>query len=294
MKIYRQNEKIEYTNPCIALGNFDGLHMGHLKVIDNARRIGDSFGVCLFDVHSSNSVKILTSLEDKLSILEDIGADFAVIVEFNEAFRNKSLTEFAEFIKNIGAKFVSVGYDYRCAKCASADSIDLKNELGKLGIGVIISEPVEKDGLAVKSTLIRELIEEGNITKANKLLTRPFSICGKVTKGKQNGRLIGFPTANIEPESGRIIPNDGVYVGECVIDKAYPVILNIGKNPTFDASKRTIEAHIIDFSGDIYGCNLSLKLFERIRDCIRFNSVDELAKQLEKDRQYALKMKGRI
>ncbi len=296
MKIYSSSEKIEYSSPCIALGNFDGLHLGHQKVINAAKEYGDSFGVLLFDIHSEeilgNRVKIITNLDEKLNILERLGMDFAVIVNFDDDFKNKSCEEFAGFIKGLGVKSVSVGYDYRCAKGAAAGCDELGTALAKLGIDLIVSEPVKEGGILVKSSKIRELLEEGNISLANRLLTRAFSITGIVSEGKQNGRLMGFPTANLSIDENRVLPKDGVYVGECVIDKAYRVILNIGNNPTFNADNRTVEAHIIGFDGDIYGSILSIDIWERLRDCKRFSSPDELAKQLKADRAYAISIKG--
>ncbi|MBQ7793373.1 MAG: bifunctional riboflavin kinase/FAD synthetase [Clostridia bacterium] len=297
MKIYSDFEKIEYAVPCIALGNFDGMHLGHLEVLSAAKEHGESFGALLFDVHSAEmlggGVKVITSLDEKLSVLSEIGADFAVIVSFDESFKNKSCREFAEYLAKIGVKAVSVGYDYRCGKGASADCNELKLELEKLGLELIISSPVEVDGIVVKSSRIRGLISCGDISAANRLLTRAYSVFGKVTTGKQNGRLMGFPTANIEVPANRLLPKDGVYYGECMIDKRYRVILNVGKNPTFNAGVRTVEAHIIGFSGDLYGEELRIELFERIRDCKRFNSPEELAKQLESDREYALNREQR-
>ncbi len=294
MKIYKPNEKIEYPNPSIALGNFDGLHLGHIKVIENAKTSGDSFGALLFNTHSDSTVKEITTFEEKLEILEKIGVDFVAMVEFDENFKSKTCREFCMYLDELGVKAVSVGYDYRCGKGASADCFELKKELFELGIKTVILPPVEKDAEIVKSTMIRKLILNGDIKNANRLLFREFSLSGKVIKGKQNGRLLGFPTANIEIAKNKLLPADGVYLGECTLSKKYRVILSIGKNPTFNASVRTVEAHIIDYDDDLYGENISIKLFDRIRDCKRFLSLDELSKQLKMDREYAIGFKERI
>ncbi|MBQ8636709.1 MAG: bifunctional riboflavin kinase/FAD synthetase [Clostridia bacterium] len=288
MKIYYSNEKIEYPFPAIALGNFDGIHLGHLEVINNAKRVGKSYGVLLFKHHSSEGIKVITPLEEKLRILSSIGVDFAYVVNFND-LKNMSCSEFCEYLNGIGIKYVSVGYDYRCGKGASADAEELKTELFKLGIEIVIAEPVYFGTDAVKSSIIRNLVSTGDIETANELMTRPMRISGFVVKGLQNGRKLGFPTANIEISNEQLLPKDGVYCSRCrYLDKVSAAVLNVGKNPTFDAKNRTVEVHILDYDGQLYGEKIDIDIYKRIRDEIKFESMEELSGQIRLDREYVI------
>lgn len=293
MKIYSHGQKIEEPLPSIALGNFDGMHKGHIEVINAAKGCGKSFGALLFRAHSSevlgDKVKIITPLEKKIEMLEKLGADFVYLVDFNEEFMNMSCAQFAGYINNIGAEFVSVGYDFRCGKGAKADADELRAELSEYGIKLIVSKPVTRNGEAIKSTLIRNLLSEGKVSEANEMLFAGYSMRGRVVRGFRNGHLLGFPTANIEVPSRALILKDGVYCGKCVIDGiTYPSMVNIGKNPTFDAEKRTVEVHIINFSGDLYDEFLEIEFVDYLRPDKRFDSLDELIVQLGKDREEAL------
>ena len=289
MKIYYSNEKIEYPFPAIALGNFDGIHLGHLEVIENARKSGESFGVLLFKTHSQSGISVITSLDEKLRILSSIGVDFAYVVDFDDSFRNMSCCEFCKYLNSIGVTAVSVGYDYRCGKGASADAQELKCELAKCGIETVITAPVYVNNTAVKSSSIRELIKAGDVEGANNLMTRPVRISGTVVKGLQNGRKLGFPTANIEICDEQLLPKDGVYCCVCrYLDKASAAVLNIGKNPTFEAKNRTVEVHIPDFDGALYGEKIEVDIYKRIRGEIKFESMDELSKQIMLDREYVI------
>lgn len=289
MKIYYKNDKIEYPSPAIALGNFDGVHMGHKAVIKNASDLGESYGVLLFKTHSSKDVKVITPLNEKLRILSEIGLDFAYIVDFDDDFKNMSCKEFCRFLSEIGVEYVSVGYDYRCGKGAMCDADSLKEELALCGIKTVIADPVFCESEPVKSTGIREWIMCGNIEKVNALMTRPMRISGTVVEGLQNGIKLGFPTANIDAKEEQLLPLDGVYCSLCFVDGIeYPSLLNIGKNPTFNAQKRTIEVHIINFDGNLYGKEIDIEIYSRIRGEIKFDTMAELSKQIESDRQFVL------
>lgn len=294
MKIYCKGQKIEEQSPAIALGNFDGMHKGHIEVIKAAKENGLTFGALLFRSHSSNTlgnkVKTITPLNKKLNVLEEIGADFVYLVDFDEEFMNMNSVEFASFINSIGARIVSVGYDYRCCKGGKTDTKALGRELEKFGIEIVVSDPITENGMPIKSTLIRELLASGEVKKANVLMHGRYSMCGKVVKGLKNGHLLGFPTANIEVPTEEVILKDGVYFARTVInEKSYPSMVNIGKNPTFNAEKRTVEVHIIDFDDDLYGDEISVEFYDYIRAEKKFNSLDELIAQLEKDREEVLK-----
>lgn len=293
MKIYFNGQKIEEPSPSIALGNFDGMHKGHIEVIKAAKESGLSFGALLFRIHSSavlgNKVKVITPLYKKIRIFEELGADFVYLVDFDEKFMNMSCAEFAKFISLTGVKTVSVGYDFRCGKGAEADAKELEKELSLYCIKVIVSPPVTEDGEPIKSTLLRQMLTEGNLSSANAMMSRRYSMRGKVVRGLQNGRLLGFPTANIEVPADELILKDGVYYCKSIINgHKYPSMVNIGKNPTFDAKKRTVEVHIIDYSGDLYDDYLEIEFYDYIRPDKRFDSLEKLISQLKKDREEVL------
>ena len=288
MQIYFQNDKIEFESVSIALGNFDGVHIGHMKILENARKAAAYTGVLLFDSHTRED-KVITPFDEKLRILAGLGVDFVYVVSFDEKFRSMTLKEFVRFLKQIGVKYISVGYDYRCAKNASSDAYDLKKEALEQGIETVISPTVFSNGKAVKSSDIRSLISCGKIKEANLLMFSPFTISGIVVSGYQNGRKMGFPTANIEPVKEALLPCDGVYLGKAVIDsKSYKAVINVGKNPTLDAKSRTVEGHIIGLNEDLYGERISFIFYDRIRGEMKFSSLDELKEQIEKDKMYAL------
>lgn len=293
MKIYFSGDKIEYSAPAIALGNFDGMHAGHLHIIMQAKKAGESFGVLLFESHTSNmtgsGVKVITPLYEKLRILSELNADFVYLVNFDKQFMNMSCEEFAAYLNEIGICGVSVGYDYKFGKNAAGDAALLKELLVKYGIKTVISEAVIINGEPVKSSKIRGLIAEGKMLEANELLTRPLRMSGIVVSGFQNGRKMGFPTANLECPAGVLLPEDGVYYGECIVDgERYKSVVNIGKNPTFNAGSRTVEAHIIGYSDDLYGLRISVEFFEKIRGEMRFESISALKEQIARDKEYAL------
>ncbi len=294
MKIYFNGQKIEEPSPAIALGNFDGMHKGHISVINAAKESGLSFGALLFQIHTSSvlgkKIKIITPLYKKIKILKELGADFVYLVDFNEEFMNMSASEFAKYISSIGVKTVSVGYDYRCCKGAKTDAMALGRELSGYGIKIKVSQPVTENGKPIKSTLLRELFSNGRLSDANDMMSHVYSMRGKVVRGLQNGHLLGFPTANIEVSAEELVLKDGVYYCKSIIaGKRYLSMANIGKNPTFDAEKRTVEVHIIDYDGDLYDDYLDVEFYDYIRPDKKFESIEDLIAQLNKDKNEVLK-----
>lgn len=290
MKVYRSTEIIGYPSACIALGDFDGMHKGHLRIFERAAA-AESFGALIFE-ENTKSAPELTPFDEKLRIIEQIGADFVYAVHFDAAFKAMSVEQFADFLRKIGAASVCVGYDYRCARGAAADSRALGAALRDVGMKIEVCEPVTVHGEPIKSSTIRTMIENGDIAGANELMCEPYRLCGEVVGGCRRGRKMGFPTANIAVSENKLLPPDGVYRAGCVIDgKRYTVVLNIGKNPTFDAHMRSTEAHIADFAGDLYGRHIEVEVLERIRGEMRFDNADALKRQIEMDTLYA-KEKG--
>lgn len=287
MKIYKFSERIDIQKAALCLGDFDGIHKGHRSVFDSAKRFGN-WGVLLFD-RNSKGKPVITTLSEKLELLKGMGADFAAVTEFDESFSHKSPTEFIGFLKaEIGPAALAAGCDYRFGYKAEGDADLLKKLCEKNGMRAIITDLAECDGEPIKSTRIRELISAGNLPCAARLLGMNYFVSGKVLTGFQNGKKLGFPTANTDPAPEKLLPPDGVYAGMVLGRKA---VVNIGKNPTFGAKKRTVEAHIIDFCDDLYGKDLKIELIERIRGEIKFDSLGDLKKQIESDVKFAMERK---
>ncbi len=300
MDIIRDNSRIGYKT-VVALGNFDGLHKAHMQVIENcvcrAKENGYKSGVLLFSTHTLNTIngsftKLITTETEKLNILEKSGIDFAYIRNFDDEFMHLTPSEFAdELVEKLNLKIVCVGYDYKFGHKAMGD-VSLLKKLGEeRGFSVSITDEVTICGSAVKSTKVRELIKDGDITAANELLGRRFSVSGEVIHGLCNGRKMGIPTVNIDYGKDIILPPNGVYCGYTgVCGKEYKSVINIGNNPTFNADKITVEAHLLDFDGDLYGKAARVEFVKKIRDDKKFSSIDELKEQIFSDIEFARNM----
>ena len=238
-------------------------------------------------------MKNLTTIEEKLSILEAAGVDFVYIMHFDEEVAK---TDSKKFIENILADFnVSaffVGYDYRFGKGAKGTAEILAEYGEDLGFDINVTRCMKDDDEIISSTTIREFVGQGEMGKAREFLGRNYFVTGEVMKGFGNGTKSLFPTANVEIQKNKFLPPDGVYAGITHIDrKRYRSAVNIGKNPTFDAKERTIESYILDFDGEIYGKIITVEFLEKIRDDKKFESIDELKKQIEKDIDEVRKIK---
>ncbi len=277
----------------ICLGNFDGLHWAHTEIINSCKKFADKnnlkSGMLLFDRHTSEifgeNTKLLTTQDEKLHILEGLGLDFLYIMHFDESVANK---EGKEFIKDLLSDFnVSaffVGYDYAFGKGAEYKASDLENMGRELGFSTFITKCKSIDDTAISSTLIRELVKSGDVKGASEILGRAYFILAPVKKGLGNGKKFLFPTANLETCENKLLPADGVYKAIATVSgERFRSVVNVGMNPTFDAEKRTVEAHLIDFSGDLYGQKIKVEFIEKIRDDIKFESVENLKKQINED-----------
>ncbi len=278
MKTYSFYGKTNTDNTIICLGDFDGIHKGHRTVFENAKNHGE-WGVLLFSNNSKGETSILT-LSEKVEIIKSLGAKYVITADFEKEIKNMSPKEFIEVLAMMRISGVSVGYDYRFGKGAKGDTEVLKKVCKRNEIDVYIVDAVLNEDGPIKSTKIRELIKAGNLREANSLLGSPYLISGSVSKGLKNGTKIGFPTANIDVPKEKLLPPDGVYEGIAMGRKA---VINIGKNPTLDAKKRTVEVHILDFNDNLYGEIITVKFLNKIRDEIKFDSLDELKEQIKKD-----------
>ncbi len=292
--IYNGAEFVEFKKTAIALGTFDGLHIAHTKIINKAVEYGKKHnipcGVMLFDSIPANSLfgnKTLRLLKpaDRNALLSHL--DFIYVQEFNKSFSAKSPEEFILYLKNVlHAEFISIGYNYRFGKLASGDAELLKTLCAEFGIEVCIADETVYSGRPVSSTRIRELISEGNVKEVSELLGRNFFLTGRVINGYRNGHKLGSPTANIELDETVILPKCGVYAGFCIFEgERYKCVINVGDNPTFDGNKITVESHLLDFSGEIYGKEIKVEFIKYLREEICFKTASDLAKQIALDIQ---------
>lgn len=293
INISNYNEKRFHTG--VALGNFDGIHLGHQKLISTmikeSRKLGLKSALLLFKRHTrtvtnNNQPKLITTNDEKLKIAEKLGIDIVYIMDFDKNIMNLSGEDFIKqvIVDRMNSKLLVVGFDYRFGHKASGDSNFLLKLGEKYNIEVKVVEAIVNNGEIIGSTKIRNLISEGKISKANKLLGRPFSISGKVINGSNRGNKLGFPTANIEIDPNHIIPKIGLYETNTIINgDTFISATNIGHNPTFSEDIFKIETHILDFNRNIYGDNIEIQFLDFLRDGIKFKSKEELINQMNLD-----------
>lgn len=281
---------IKEKKTAVALGSFDALHKGHIKVINScveyARKNQLLSVVQLVEIPNSKRVN---SLEKRLEILEELGADIVVIEEFSPEFKSVRYTDFVrEYLAvRYNAAAVFSGENYRFGYMAEGDTQKLTTECKRFEISVFVLDCVQLEGV-ISSTEIRKFVEMGDIEKATEYMGRPFSMSGRVVHGKALGRKLGFPTANIEIPNGFVVPQSGVYAARVVVDgKRYFSVVNIGTKPTVDDKKPNIEAYMFDFNDEIYGDEIEIEFYKKLRDIKKFENVKELSRQIELDKSLA-------
>jgi len=283
-------------NPVLTIGNFDGVHKGHLALFEivkgKARDINGQSVVLTFDPHPmkvlvpDKAPELLLTTEEKIQLIQKAGIDVVVCEKFTWEFSRMGAREFVDevLVKAFGVKEVVVGYDYSFGRNREG-SIDLLKELAhKRGFKVYVLQPVNINGRLASSTAIRNFLKEGNIKAANELLGYNYTLKGMVVKGKGRGKsLLGIPTANLEIKD-RLIPRRGVYATFSHLKNfKYPSVTNIGINPTFNNGTFSIETHIMDFYSDLLGENLEIELIQFIRDEIKFQDIQQLKDSIMKD-----------
>lgn len=283
----------------VALGNFDGLHLGHLslirKTVESAKLNNCNSMVFTYKNHPKTLVspdkvpKLIMDIEEKIRCLEKEKIDIVVLEEFTKEFM---AIEPEEFIKMLCVKYkvkgIIVGFNFRFGHKNKGDIKLLEDLKEKYGYELLVLEPFKYNDDLISSTKIRESIFDGNLEEANNMLSRPYSIKGEIVHGKKLGRTIGFPTANLKINHENTIPKIGVYYTNIEINnKIYKGITSVGYNPTVNGKELTIETFILDFSEEIYGEKMRIYFLKRIRDEIRFNSLEELIEKLKSDEQYA-------
>ncbi len=308
MKIHHSLDNFDARSPVVTIGTFDGLHKGHQVILERlknlATKINGETVVFTFYPHprvvtspNEDSLRLLTTKDEKTELFRKYGIDHLIIYPFDKAFASLTYTEFVEdiLVKKIGTKCLVVGYDHKFGKNREGGFEYLKKCAEKYNFSIEKMDALSTgEGENISSTKIRAALQEGNIKTANHYFGHEFTLHGTVVKGKQLGRKMGFPTANIESsDKHKIIPGYGVYAVKVEFDgKTFNGMLNIGTRPTFNknADNRSIEVNIFDFSADIYGKKLTLCFVDKIRDEKKFPGIESLVEQLKKDRESALKI----
>lgn len=292
----------KFDVPCVvALGTFDGLHRGHVDVIRTAReqalKTGGKLAVFTFSNHPYACFRpdrvppSLITPQQKEALLRDLGVKVLVDIPFDMSVARLEPEQFLQRLQALGYSCLVVGSNFTYGIRGEGTVATLKESAAKFGFTLLVRRLVSDGAMVISSTAIRRLIAEGDIMEANRMLGRSYSISGTVAHGNERGRLLGYPTANLELEDSRLaIPLGGVYVVRVLLgDKIYGGMANIGKNPTFgDVEKPRLETHIFDFAGDIYGQQLTVQFVQRVRGEVKFASLDALKEQLAQDKAACL------
>lgn len=303
MKIFNSIQEFNSaTKTIVTLGTFDGVHKGHKSILDklitSSKASGCESVVLTFFPHprmvlqQNTDLKLLNTIDEKAALLEKEGIDNLIIHPFDHAFSRLTAEEFVKdiLVDKLNIHKIIIGHDHRFGRNRTATIDDLIRFGEEFGFEVEKISALAVDEISVSSTKIRNALNEGNIDYANNFLGYPYFINGSVVQGKQLGRTINFPTANIQPtESYKLIPANGVYVVSSVLNgKTVYGMMNIGNRPTVDGVGTTIEVHYHDFNEDLYGQLLKVNIHHRLRDEVKFESFDALKLQLEKDKEQSL------
>lgn len=306
MKVHYGIEAIPtLVNPVVTSGTFDGVHLGHTSILERLKTIAKNNNgtsvVITFWPHprfilakNTNDLKILSSIDEKITLLENSGIDHLIIIPFTIEFSNLSSKEFIQtiLIDKLHTKKLVIGYDHRFGKNREGSFEYLSEHQKELGFEIEEIPKKDLENVGISSTIIRQFLTNGKVDEAITYLGHPYSITGKVIEGKQNGRKIGFPTANIHvAENHKLIPADGVYaVSVTVKNRMYHGMLNIGFRPTVSGNNRSIEVHIFHFNETINNEFITVHLMQFVRKEKKFKNLQELQEQLQKDKEHILEI----
>lgn len=277
----------------VAVGNFDGLHLGHRRILSRLCRLAGERGlrslVLTFEPHperalGKRSVRMIETSDQRLARLRGTCVDAVVVIPFDEGFARLTGPAFVNDVlrDKLGAREVVVGRGFRFGRNRAGDTARLRRLGRRLGIGVHVVPPAVRGGRAVSSTAVRSLLERGRVEEAARLLGRPYEIVGRVVRGRARGRKLGFPTANLTTSS-EILP-EGVFISETVRGgKVFPSVTSIGTNPTFGPHPLSVETLLIDFRGSLYGDEIAVRLLRKLRRTRVFASPAALAARIGKD-----------
>jgi riboflavin kinase/FMN adenylyltransferase len=305
---YTTLEGVRIQNTWLTIGSFDGVHLGHQQIISelnsHAHKAGARSIVLTFHPHPAVVLRgrmeafYLTTQSEKVEYLDQLGVDIVVTHPFTREISQRTAREFVFYLHgHLGFKQLWVGYDFALGKGREGNVAYLKQLGDEMDYHVHVIEPVMDDGNTISSSTIRNLIKEGDVEKASRLLGRPYRLDGEVIHGDGRGKTIGIPTANLDPGPEKIIPAAGIYACRAVITgKYYPAAVNIGIRPTFESADMSshVEAHILDFSGDLYSQIITLEFVSRLRDENRYENVNDLIQQIHLDIQQTREIIARI
>lgn len=302
MQVYHSVSELDQTasySSSVAIGNFDGMHLGHQKLILTTVEYAHSHNsiptALTFFPHPSQILKPsstplrLTTLSEKIYQLEKLNIEKVLVANFDKSFMNLEANEFFDLylLKALKAKSIHVGFDFRFGKNRAGDIPFLKQLCDKNNIQLSIQEPFLLEGQKVSSTLIRENLRNNNIEQANKLLGRPYSVWGTVVPGAKKGSQLGFPTANLSYSTEKVVPTNGVYATKFYTNNTcYESVTNVGVRPTLHSEAPAypvIETHLFNFQNNLYDSSAIVEFLFKVREEKKFNSLEELRKQIEKD-----------
>jgi riboflavin kinase/FMN adenylyltransferase len=306
MRVYNNiDEFTAVNNAVVTIGTFDGVHIGHRKIISGIKELAESSGgetvILTFFPHprmilhpEDESLKLITTIAEKAELMEQLGVDHLIITPFSRDFSNQSAESYIRdvLVNKIGTKKIVVGYDHRFGKDRQGGFEDLQRLGPVYGFDVVEIPEQDINEVAISSTRIRNALLSGDIDLANTFLGYPFFITGKVVRGDQIGRQIGYPTANIVVEEKyKLIPGDGIFAVSVIIaGQKYKGMAYIGSRPTVNGLTRNIEVNIFDFNEEIYNQTIRMEFHHYIRGDVKFSSLDELKIQLAQDKVDVLKV----
>ena len=286
-------------NTVVTIGTFDGVHIGHQKIVNRLVNHAELDSVILtFFPHprmvlqQDNTIKLLHTIEEKTSVLNQLGLDHLVIHPFTKEFSRLTAQQFVEdiLVNQLKAKKIIIGYDHRFGRNRTADISTLKDFGEQYGFVVEEITKQDVDDVAVSSTKIRTALQKGQIEKANAFLGQPYMLTGTIVKGKGIGKTLGYPTANIQIEEAyKLIPKNGVYIVKTNFKGiTYFGMMNIGTNPTVGGKSQTIETYFFNMDTDLYGSKMTIQMLKRIRDEKKFASVDQLIEAMQNDEKISI------
>ena len=307
MLIHSLDSTFNFKNPVVTIGTFDGVHRGHMEVISHLIKSAGSHNgesvVITFSPHprkivsgAAQQLSLLSTTEEKIALLESSGIDHLIIIDFDRELSMMDACDFVEevLVRKIGAKHLIVGFNHRFGRKGEGDYNTIRQCASRFDLTVEMVDAVGSKSGTISSSVIRDALLQGRLADANSMLGYNYSITGTVAEGRNIGRTIGFPTANISPgDPEKLIPATGVYaVGVLIGKEEYKGVMSIGYNPTvnIEPGARTIEAYIFDFDRDIYGSEITVILKFRLRDEMKFPDLTGLAAQIELDKKKALSL----
>ena len=290
----------------LTIGVFDGVHLGHRHLLERLRetaaRENAASAVLTFTNHPrtvirpGDCVQYITTVEDRLELLRREGVDLVLPLTFDVELSRLKADEFVDLLLerlNMGGLVMGSSFAMGHQRGGTPPVLA---EMGRdKGFSTTVVEPASSQGEEVSSTAIRDAVSRGDVGRASRLLGRPFALRGVVVRGQARGRSLGFPTANLNLPRSQIVPGNGIYAARAIVEgAARPAAVSIGVRPTFDDGERVVEVHILDFGGDLYGSELAVEFVERLRDELRFDSVEELVAQMNDDVEQTRQVLGRL